>query len=130
MSGEKCSVCESVTTKSCSNCFQARYCSVNCQKVDRKTHKKYCYPFKVEMVEGKGKGLIATRTIQPGQQVLLDKCIISLNMETFNKPECVINLQLRSKVEKMSTEDRKEFYSLKSRRCLDPSKSCLVPTFG
>jgi len=123
MSGEKCSVCESVNTKLCSNCCQVRYCSVNCQKLDRKTHKKYCYPFKVEMVEGKGKGLIATRTIQPGQQVLLDKCIISLNKKTYSKPDCVISLQILSKVEKMSAENRKEFYSLKSRRSLRPSVS-------
>jgi len=121
MSGKNCSVCENFNTKLCSNCCQASYCSVTCQKLDRKTHKKYCYPFKVEEVEGKGKGLIATRTIEPGQQVLLDKCIISLNRETYNEPDSVIGLQLRSKVEKLSTAEKKEFYSLKSRRCLLPS---------
>jgi len=108
-----CLVCNSVNTKSCSNCNQARYCSVDCQKSDRKMHKSVCYPCKVDYVDGKGKGLIATRDIEAGQQVLLDTCILSQDAKTIQDPEEWLNL--KSKVGKLSVVEKEKFYGLKPR---------------
>lgn len=42
-----CTICETETKNSCSNCKQVFYCSVEHQKQDWKNHKKNCHPYKV-----------------------------------------------------------------------------------
>ena len=47
-----------------------------------------CFPFKVSVREGRGKCLVATRDIQPGELILRDQPIVQ-SPYTKTKPQCL-----------------------------------------
>ena len=69
----------------CSDCQLAWSCS---------DHAKFhsgdgrCFPFKVSVREGRGRCLVATRDIQPGELILRDKPIVQAPY-TKTKPQCL-----------------------------------------
>eukprot|EP00092_Neocalanus_flemingeri_P029853 GFUD01032411.1.p1 GENE.GFUD01032411.1~~GFUD01032411.1.p1 ORF type:complete len:327 (+),score=98.82 GFUD01032411.1:116-1096(+) len=72
-----CSVCSSAPARVCGGCGQTAYCGVGCQKLDREEHRDQCFPVRVEQMEDKGRGMIATRDIKEGQVVMRDKTIVT-----------------------------------------------------
>ena len=53
---QQCDGCQTPTSKKCSHCKNANYCSKECQKNDRRNHKLYCVePFVLEDIEKKVK---------------------------------------------------------------------------
>ena len=59
-------------------CKTVHYCSKDCQKKDWKTHKKDCPPFVVKEVEGKGRGMFATRDIAQTSIIFLDEPVLEV----------------------------------------------------
>jgi len=68
----KCNTCECPLPASGSicPCGKVSYCSTECQKQNWKIHKPACPPYKVIKIEGKGKGLVATRKVAAGDVLL------------------------------------------------------------
>ena len=77
----KCSYCQTDNTKqlNCAACLQVSYCNKKCQKDHWKLHKPRCQPWKIVSVEGKGKGVIATRKIKKGDVVMMEKPVLVLD---------------------------------------------------
>ena len=69
-----CEVCGATGELSqCAGCCEVSYCSQQCQRTHWKTHKIACKPYKVGPVPGKGLGLLATRTIKPGELIMRER---------------------------------------------------------
>ena len=63
----------------CSRCHSITYCSEECQEADWDRHKPNCVPVMVKDYEEKGQGLVAARHIEMGEQILVDKAMVSRN---------------------------------------------------
>ena len=59
-------------------CKTVQYCSKECQKKDWKTHKKDCPPIVFKEVEGKGKGLFATRNIAQTSVIFAEEPVLAV----------------------------------------------------
>ena len=60
---------QSERLKSCV-CGKVSYCGEECQTSDWKTHKVSCPPYTIKDVPGKGRAVVATRKIKPGQIIM------------------------------------------------------------
>merc|ERR1712066_746050 len=74
----KCAVCEGEASKSCI-CGNVSYCSKTCQRRHWAQHRGDCPPFRVSQVQGKGRGLVASRKIMFGEQILTEKPLLLIN---------------------------------------------------
>ena len=62
-------------------CHTVFYCNKECQKKDRKAHKKSCLPYVVKEVEGKGRGLFATRDIAQAEVILIEDPVLTIEAD-------------------------------------------------
>lgn len=65
-------------------CMKVNYCSKQCQRDDWKSHKHSCVTFTVGSVDGKGRGMFATRNLAPGSVVLVEKPVLSVDVKKKN----------------------------------------------
>ena len=63
----------------CSRCHSITYCSEKCQQQDWDRHKPNCVPVMVKDYGEKGQGLVVSRDIRIGEQILIDKAMVSIN---------------------------------------------------
>ena len=75
-----CPVCSAAASKSCV-CGKISYCSKSCQKSDWAHHRHYCLPYLVKEVDGKGRGLVATKRIQFGEEILREDPLLLIKNE-------------------------------------------------
>jgi len=112
----QCKVCGCSPAKLCSGCGQAYYCGVQCQKIERNLHKVQCFPVRVEQVEGRGRGIVATRDIKQGQVVMQDCAILTAERGTVTEPDNWASLA--AAVAKLTRADQDKFYALQPRQGL------------
>lgn len=77
LESSSCAVCFKSCTKYCGNCHKIFYCCFEHQKLDRKIHKSQCFPIKIVKDVNKGRCVIATRDIKPGELLLKDEELIA-----------------------------------------------------
>jgi len=87
---------------------------VGCQRKAWKTHKEDCFPMKIELVEDRGRGMVATRDIQQGQLVVEDRAILSAEYDIVTNPDNWDSLV--KAVAGLQEEDQDRFYSLQPRQ--------------
>jgi len=92
----------------CSRCCQASYCGATCQKSHWKTHKKQCQCFSVQSLEGKGKGMVASRVINMGELVLEEKAMLVVAQDDEHQKETVLAEQF----EKLTKNQQKKVMDL------------------
>ena len=73
-----CTYCKSPAILSCP-CAKVSYCGKECQGSDWKRYKPDCPPFIVKEVPGKGRGLIATRTLPFGFKLLTEQPVLAID---------------------------------------------------
>ena len=78
-----CGFCKSESSelKKCNSCEKVFYCNKECQRNDWKNHKPSCPPYRVREVPGKGRGVFATRKINPGIVIMEERPMIVLDMD-------------------------------------------------
>jgi len=67
---------------SCARCKTVVYCGVAHQRADWRRHRGECTPlpaYRVVVVEGKGRGLVATRTLEVGELVMSEKPLLVMS---------------------------------------------------
>ena len=81
----QCACCRAACMTKCVNCENEFYCSRSCQKRDWSRHKDRC-PAVTEVFIGcdKGRGLVATRLLQPGGLVHKEKAVMLVSMDENN----------------------------------------------
>ena len=94
----KCSYCQTDNTKqlNCAACLQVSYCNKKCQKNHWKLHKPLCHPWKIVSVEGKGKGVIATKKIKKGDVVMKEMPVLAFDEECYNNNPENLTLELQN----------------------------------
>lgn len=70
-----CFLCDKEAAAQCPWCQSAYYCCDQHQKLHRPKTK--CFPFKVAKLEGKGRGLVATRPIRARECILVESAVLS-----------------------------------------------------
>ena len=74
-----CSRCCSPCSRSCV-CTKVFYCSDQCQKADWANHKADCPLISIQTIDNdKGQGMVASRAINPGQEVMSERPLIHIN---------------------------------------------------
>ncbi|KAF2369131.1 Zinc finger MYND-type [Trinorchestia longiramus] len=68
-----CAVCAKNASTKCTGCRKVFYCSRDCQRNDWSAHKDACRPYRVGKIEGFGRVLVATRTINAEEEVLRER---------------------------------------------------------
>ena len=61
----------------CSKCHSITYCSEECQEEDWPRHSDNCIPVMVKEYREKGHGLVASKDIKMGEQILIDEAFVS-----------------------------------------------------
>jgi len=61
----------------CSKCHSVTYCSQECQEEDWSRHSDNCISVMVKEYGEKGNGLVASKDIKMGEQILIDKAFVS-----------------------------------------------------
>ena len=61
----------------CARCHSITYCSQECQKEDWPRHSDNCVPVMVKEYGDKGQGLVASKDIKMGEQILIDKAVLA-----------------------------------------------------
>ena len=61
----------------CKRCHSITYCSKECQVADWDRHKPNCVPVMLKDYGEKGRGLVASKDIKRGEQILIDKALVS-----------------------------------------------------
>ena len=97
-SRQKCESCNKVGSRllRCSRCGQVYYCNQHCQKKHWKKHKAVvgplltfitiitsylqCRCYTVKAIANKGLGMVATRTILPGETIITEDPVLVVNM--------------------------------------------------
>ena len=109
---DKCKFCGAtdISLKKCC-CNKISYCSQICQKNDWKNHKRYCPPFTIAPVTGRGKGLVATRKIKFGETVLVENPILVIENGGHNSLETWVNSVINS-VKTLNQEEQDKLTDL------------------
>lgn len=71
----QCAVCQTVTDKKCTACWDVYYCCTEHQRADWKQHKLLCAKFEVRQSEELGRYLVATKDIKAKSVVYVEKPI-------------------------------------------------------
>ena len=95
-------------TKKCGKCRSVTYCGLECQRKDWSRHKRLCAPAVIKELEGKGRGLMASRSIEKGELIVKDKAVINLCDGIYEDFRPV----LQSKVDNLTEIEKEEFYRL------------------
>lgn len=109
---------ESAELKKCTNCEKVSYCNKECQRGDWKKHKPSCRPYIVREVPGKGRGVFATRKINPGMVIMEETPLIILDMNESVKTcrgipfDGPMFLKLKSQISKMNEKTKDEVLNL------------------
>ena len=95
----------------CSGCHAITYCGKECQVADFKRHKWNCLPVMVTEIPGKGRGLVAARDIKIGEQIFVDKPVISVDSD-FDPVEEDDMKTFLEQFEKLPSEAKLQFKRL------------------
>jgi len=94
-------------------CHAITYCGEECQIADWPRHQDNCLPVMVTEVEEKGRGLVASRNIKMGEQILVDTAVFPLAV-----PDGVVTrmvaLSLKNQIQDLSKEKETKFYKLET----------------
>ena len=86
-----CAQCGAPATNRCSACQKVAYCSGKCQKLNWKTHKSKCCPYKL-VTDPKnpeiGRFVIASRDIEPGE-IIMEEPPITAGPRQFTGIVCL-----------------------------------------
>jgi len=83
-----CIICRLPSSRRCSACGNATYCSSLHQKEDWKEHKAKCVPYKVSTNPKLGRHLIATRNIREGTIILVEPPLL-VGPKLYSAPICL-----------------------------------------
>ena len=83
-----CAVCQSPASKVCSACHTVTYCSSEHQKLDWKSHKNSCCPYKIEKNETLGRYVVAVRNIPKGTIILTEEPLV-VGPKVYSPPICL-----------------------------------------
>lgn len=72
----KCKVCFKAAKLRCSNCKLEYYCDKEHQKSDWQRHKSICQAWQVQTFSNRGRCLIATRDLKPGDTIITESPIV------------------------------------------------------
>ena len=115
-----CNFChaDSEGLKSCV-CGQVSYCNKDCQTKDWTNHKSSCPPFTIREIQGKGRGLFATRKINPGHVILEERPLLTLDLDEAGDlrledglPVGTLVTSLRSQILRMDQETKAKILEL------------------
>ena len=98
----------------CAKCHAITYCGKECQKTDWLRHKFNCVPVLVTEIPGKGRGLVAARDIEMGEEIFKDKPIIRLPSIEIMCPDASDSLM--KQIENLPSEAKSLFYKLEYRK--------------
>ena len=106
-----CSSCFSPCSRSCV-CMRVFYCSDQCQKADWTKHKEECPRVSIQTIDNvKGRGMVAIRAINPGQEVLSEKPLIHINGSVSSRK--YHQEEVLSKYHHLSRSSKAEYNSLR-----------------
>lgn len=75
-----CRTCDtSVGLSRCAGCHAISYCSAQCQRKDWPRHKHNCLPVLLTEVQGKGRGLVASKDFKKGDLIFTETAAISVD---------------------------------------------------
>ena len=150
----RCAVCGGAGPRRCGRCRQVAYCrwvqvqvlqvkvlccSKECQVTHwRSLHKRWCGPFEVMQLWGRGRGLVATRDIKMGELIVEDRAAVSVSKEehkllTSDSSKTEVNMGplgafILEQVNSLPEHEREEFYSLsRHRKMMLPSTYSYPP---
>jgi len=90
------------------SCGKVKYCGLDCQKSDWKSHKPDCPPFKVTKLPGRGKGVLATRKINVGEIIIEE-----MPLMVIDSPNCEVAVDVfKKEFANLSEESRHKVLSL------------------
>jgi len=124
----KCTVCEVDCSRSCV-CGLADYCSVECQKGDWANHKLTCPPLTVAQIPGKGRGLISTRVIAAGEEILVDDPAILINCSD-KKSKIAVAREILYQFNRLSKGQQSEYKKLSHVKYNDGMDPIVAIWFG
>ena len=102
--------------QTCRKCHAITYCGVECQHADWARHGWNCHPVMVTEFPGKGRGLVAARDIEMGEQIFNDKPVIKLAMNAAGHPkDPTFMTSLKDQIEGLPSEAKSQFYKLTTR---------------
>ena len=144
----RCAVCGEAGPRRCGRCRQVAYCrwvqlqvqvlqvkvlccSKECQVTHwRSLHKRWCGPFEVMQLWGRGRGLVATRDIKMGELIVEDRAAVSLTKEELQWMSLDMRVSgalILEQVNRLPEQEQEEFYSLSRNRNLMLSSSYPSP---
>ena len=83
------------------------YCGPACQKKDWSRHKRLCVPVMIKDIEGKGRGLVASKNFQMGDLILKERAVATIRSKGSEAgPEIL------SQFNKMTSDERSDFCDL------------------
>eukprot|EP00092_Neocalanus_flemingeri_P018752 GFUD01020309.1.p1 GENE.GFUD01020309.1~~GFUD01020309.1.p1 ORF type:complete len:369 (+),score=108.34 GFUD01020309.1:88-1194(+) len=106
MSLISCTVCGTCCHVRQCTCGQVSYCSKVCQLQDWMSHKQDCPLVMVREMEGRGKGLVATRRIPAGTAIFTEDPLVVVKKATM------VPKDEFKKFQKMNEKSREDFLSL------------------
>ena len=102
---------------------------MQCQKIERKLHRVQFFPVRVEQVEDRGRGMVATRDLKQGQVVMQDCALLTAEREAVTEPDNWASLAIA--VAKLARADQDKFYALQPRQGLWSCSLCrYLPIMG
>jgi len=100
-------------------CGQVSYCDKECQTKDWTNHKSSCPPYTIREIPGMGRGLFATRKIKPGEIILEERPLLTLDLDEARDlrlvdglPVGTIITSLKSQIQEMDEETKSKILDL------------------
>lgn len=72
-----CPVCSNASVHQCLQCMKVSYCSIEHKNDHWNEHKLFCYPVKIVVNDDASKNLEATRDIQKGEHIFIEKPLLT-----------------------------------------------------
>ena len=116
-SANACKFCNKSATQKCSRCHMVYYCSKECQLAHHKTHKQICkLVYEIVDIPGKGKGMVARKSIPAGSLILSESPIIVSDIITGMNEMSSHWKNLCDTVSNLNTKKKNQFLSLHNPR--------------